>query len=1223
MRYLNKIIFINSAHIPYAEVKLDGNVHFIGTQGVGKSTVLRALLFFYNAEKTKLGIPTEKKGFDNYYFPYVNSYIVYEVMREHGAYCVVAAKSQGRTFFRFVDTPFCRNWFVDEKGEAYSEFGRIREHIGNKVSISNQVTSYEQYRDIIFGNNRRPELVAFRKYALVESSKYQNIPRTIQNVFLNSKLEADFIKDTIIRSMNDEEAAVDLSYYRGQIGDFEQEYKDVMKWFETNKQGEVIVRKQAEKVMTAYRNLLYQQQQIKNQYAELNYAEREALHAIPQVKEEIAKEVTEQERFKRLAGEEEEKYNKERDKLKEEQAVVENNLKRCRDKQTHYEQIRINEIISRVAREEDWLREQKQVSALRTEVTQAYQDVIGKYQLLASSLETDYRTAKNQSDARIMEWKEGATKQQREWMQQLHAEEERIRTAQDEALQAVGSRLTQLRDEQAQHNLKWQRISFEHPHEKEIKDLKQLIDELQARDKELTHHIREEKTEMNRLREACAWQRKETERDYEKQSDAVNLRKTALENQIKVLDELMAKRKGSFIAWLEQHKPDWQSTIGKVADEEQVLYNNSLLPRLQSGDNTFFGVAINPAAIDRTIRTPEEMRREREALQTELQACTDELKRLKQAEQTTIENLEKQYAKQVRTHADAMHLQEAERTLLPVKRKNAEADLVSWRNKEAEWKRAQTDLIQRAQEETAHKQILAETDKKHLLAERERLLKACRKVFKDKQTALQKEEELFVDEIQQQQAALRKQTDERKRELEQAQANELAGKGADTATINRYDNRLTEIAAELAYIKEQLPNVTLYNRDREEYFAHEQEWRNRRKELEIKLAALGDRYALRKERLNIQQKEVAEKLQRNRTALTDLEKGLTDVEEFRMSALFDADKLAEVGEQETRKGCIALVNELKQSIYTIRESSDDFKRAVLQFKGNFSEKNTFHFRTELREEHDFFDFASNLCEFVDNDKISEYQRQISERYTAIIQRISKEVGDLTRNESEIQRTINAINNDFVERNFAGVIKEISLRAQPGSDKLMQLLLEIKHFNDENMYNMGVADLFSQASRENVNKTAVRYLHTLSKRLTDEPGRKLLALTDTFKLEFRVIENDNDTGWVEKISNVGSDGTDVLVKAMVNIMLINVFKEGASRKFSDFKLHCMMDEIGKLHPNNVKGILEFANARNILLVNSSPTTYNVESYRYTYLLTKDGHAHTQVIPLLTNNQNNRE
>lgn len=45
MKYLNKVIFINSANIPYAEIAVDGNVHFTGTQGVGKSTVLRALLF--------------------------------------------------------------------------------------------------------------------------------------------------------------------------------------------------------------------------------------------------------------------------------------------------------------------------------------------------------------------------------------------------------------------------------------------------------------------------------------------------------------------------------------------------------------------------------------------------------------------------------------------------------------------------------------------------------------------------------------------------------------------------------------------------------------------------------------------------------------------------------------------------------------------------------------------------------------------------------------------------------------------------------------------------------------------------------------------------------------------------------------------------------------------------------------------------------------------------
>ena len=69
-------------------MKLDGNVHFIGTQGVGKSTLLRAILFFYNADKLRLGIPKEKKSFDAFYFPYANSYIIYEVMRgEWGVLC--------------------------------------------------------------------------------------------------------------------------------------------------------------------------------------------------------------------------------------------------------------------------------------------------------------------------------------------------------------------------------------------------------------------------------------------------------------------------------------------------------------------------------------------------------------------------------------------------------------------------------------------------------------------------------------------------------------------------------------------------------------------------------------------------------------------------------------------------------------------------------------------------------------------------------------------------------------------------------------------------------------------------------------------------------------------------------------------------------------------------------------------------------------------------------
>ncbi|HEX2937010.1 MAG TPA: ATP-binding protein, partial [Bacteroidales bacterium] len=112
------------------------------------------------------------------------------------------------------------------------------------------------------------------------------------------------------------------------------------------------------------------------------------------------------------------------------------------------------------------------------------------------------------------------------------------------------------------------------------------------------------------------------------------------------------------------------------------------------------------------------------------------------------------------------------------------------------------------------------------------------------------------------------------------------------------------------------------------------------------------------------------------------------------------------------------------------------------------------------------------------------------------------------------------------------------------------------------------------------------------------------------------ENQNDTGWVEKLTNVGSEGTDTLVKAMVNIMLLNVFKESVSKRFKDFRLHCMMDEIGKLHPTNVRGILKFANDRNILLINGSPIENDALAFSRIYKLHKDSESMTKVSLIIT-------
>ena len=320
---------------------------------------------------------------------------------------------------------------------------------------------------------------------------------------------------------------------------------------------------------------------------------------------------------------------------------------------------------------------------------------------------------------------------------------------------------------------------------------------------------------------------------------------------------------------------------------------------------------------------------------------------------------------------------------------------------------------------------------------------------------------------------------------------------------------------------------------------------------------------------------------------------------------------------ETVKELSEILSDLKNRVMTLSRNRDSFINAVKQFKANFTPQNTFHFATEFNTESDYANFAANLSEFIGNDMIESYRQRVSDHYARILRTIGIETGNLMSNRSQVQATVNEINRDFRENNFVGVVKEIELRISDSSDRLVQHLLVIKRFNDEHGDSIGEMDLFTDESqRTQNNHRAVELLTMLMDELDADQKRDHVTLADVFKLEFRVRENDNDTGWVERLSNVGSDGTDILVKAMVNIMLINVFKKKVSKRFGDFRLHCMMDEIGKLHPDNVAGILDFANKRNIYLVNSSPTTYNATAYKYTYSLSKDSNNVTVVKTLMT-------
>jgi AAA15 family ATPase/GTPase len=78
-RILNRIVQINIANVKYTDLELSGNTCFVGTNNFGKTSLQRAILFFYSANTRGLGISASQKPFEEHYFKYENSYLIYEI----------------------------------------------------------------------------------------------------------------------------------------------------------------------------------------------------------------------------------------------------------------------------------------------------------------------------------------------------------------------------------------------------------------------------------------------------------------------------------------------------------------------------------------------------------------------------------------------------------------------------------------------------------------------------------------------------------------------------------------------------------------------------------------------------------------------------------------------------------------------------------------------------------------------------------------------------------------------------------------------------------------------------------------------------------------------------------------------------------------------------------------------------------------------------------------
>lgn len=1230
MKHLNKIIFIKAANIDYQEIQLNGNTHFTGDQGVGKTTVLRAILFFYNADTQKLGIPkvSNKSDFAEYYFEFPNSHIVYEIAAKEGKYLIWLYKEHNQLCFRFIDSEYKREFFLEEtpKGILPLKPNKISENILKQTRHSRKIIKFTEYRNIIYGATNHINGLSrnFKQYAIIESPAYQNIPKTISNIYLNSSLKSDAIKTTIINSISIDDLAlndgkgykVDLNVLRTQLSDFKQDYNDISSYEKIKNRATIIIKyydelmtKEQEKILAAKtlgansKNVTNELDKLKNEQIEL----KSNLELIQNKIKEANK------RFDNVKSVYTQKI-----------AIEKKNIEDANNKITHYKAIKnenlsgIEQILEFVSKEELFIIEKKKIKTEYEILTSKVQSIEEKFKNIFQQIEINHKASINSINEKRSNLKVDLTRQQNKIIQQYANFIEDIRQS-----------FEKQKDDELNKQEVLQKNEVNYKNQRSIIDNTRFFEEdIQLEIQHLTE-FREQKIEKENL---VKLNKEEVEKLQNKGNHEKELLKIKFENRRKEIDreqlekqklvdkivEKLASFKDSFYEYLNKNYTDWQNTIGKVCDES-ILFSQNLKPKIEEINQTFYGVRVDLDELDVKIKTIDDYQNESQMLTT------------------AIENLKTQFQQEL---SELENQQEKVNSRFNPKIKKLNQDILSSKAfvSQTEIKISQTEIrILRLKKDAERKKLeelakiepLIKNTIEKIGESKQRLsdLKAEQKKQIEKKQAEQK---LEIEKIKNHFNTLQNNFDEQIRHLTEELTNtrkriqndrmkELEGK-VDTERLERLENEQKTIQFKLDSIKILSPIVAVYNEDKLKSIDRLPEFIAKENHLVSEFEQVKNKYQNEIQIAENEESESQNKLDITKNRIAELNKQISDFNDFKNSDFYSEVEfyVAQEDEIRTSDNLTELINKIKDFQFSISENIKNLKMVINRFVSPLRDGNIFNFPKNFNEDNDYRSFANDLKDFITENKIDDFKKYIKKNHSDLINLIVKHIEQLSSKKKEIDEIIAKMNRDFERHMFVGVVQKVELKADPSENKIFQTFEEVRKFHSENPFGFGELTLFTGLTLEENNDTAFKLLVALMINLAQEQNKIEISLEDTFELKFRVVENNKDTGWQTKLADIGSNGTDVLVKAMLYIMLLNVLKEKASKKQKDFKLHCIMDEINIIHPKNIESLINFANDRGIWMINGSPIETNAMAYKYVYDFEKTSDSITHANRLIAQN-----
>lgn len=1171
---IKNLYLINSANFNFLHVNLQKDLFFLGDNGSGKTTAIRALHYIFSSDVRNLGIPNDKDGFKEYYFCYQNSYIICEFdtffifMYKAGTEIVKVFSKQSCDLARIIDG----------EGDLYP-LDTIKSYL-KEGSLHKRVKSLREYRDIVYGHDKR--FLDFRFTPIQNSDIFLGLFNEIFNID-KSIIDAKSIKKAIQTTLDYEQSVIHFDHeeYLQKIYEFQAEYR-FFKEFEKHKET-------IEKAYALKENLLVLEETLEELRAFVSFRLQHEQRSYEATLQNLDHNKTNLENVKKLVLIKRSSLKKWHDRAQlciSKLSVEVETLLQLKAKFSHqalleqkdladkYEQIQTQ--LSRI--QENYIKLQKgfenELESINKEIEAL---VYGRDKELVREFEGRAFHQEQNLKIKLQEKRES---------QELQLEQEETKTHYEIGdLQAeIGEFEANAQEQKAllvqEENLyKTQQNKRQEDFEKQLQKIKQKIQETKESASAKKAKIKQLEYDTSDYERALKKEQAEKEESYTKELQDLQSQKTHYSSMIEA-------KPNSFKEFLHEEVDAWESVLYPIMDPTLLERSlQELKPRLFKQEHLF--------AIELDTQNLKQILPKEEATQ-KLEALCVQIETLQKSYEASLEKLHVEYQKHFDaiaeqkefTHQEIMLLaQEIEAFELQIE-ESIKADALQKQSLQSEYQKKEQhakNALKNAQDEIKNNRELIEN-----------MYKDLRRKRRESERLIEELGEEYQKELQEHQQELQKQLQAEQEKISQ----KIILQEEKKHSISK-DERIQELEIAQKDLKDQEQQSIKARHFLEEYAREKNKIESLlKKQNELEEARLKDKEFTKRieekiERYEAQKENFAQISKTLESQLKILKKGLERFKNYE-----DAFDLC--SPRESERYLDTLLQEFSENMTVYRQ-----KKVQLQsFLNKLNSMKDMQNEIEISFGFDAYDAHFYISQtphiLLKLDEILEFKEKKLEilkqsghkRFFNFVQNLlPQKISVFSDSEDKFLSQVAKINRNLAKIDF-GVIKNIHLDTKIGDKKsIAKLLEELREVVSELSTVLAQSSLFYD--KEDLYK-ALEMLELKFKEIKTQLKGNAISLQDTIDLSLSFNENGKTVSQVLQLKNESSTGGSMLLKIAIAIAILELFIKEEETPF-----FLIVDEVSRLHSGNQERLRQFANSKGfkIVFVTPEPTYSKPEHIKY--------------------------